>query len=48
MIQIKIEKLHKHFHGVEVLKGIDLSVQKARRPLLLGPLDQVKRRCFAV
>lgn len=37
MIQIKIEKLHKHFHGVEVLKGIDLSVQKGTTTVIIGP-----------
>lgn len=37
MIQIKIEKLYKHFHGVEVLKGIDLSVQKGTTTVIIGP-----------
>ncbi|MZQ82767.1 ATP-binding cassette domain-containing protein [Paenibacillus sp. 5J-6] len=37
MIQIKLEQLHKHFHGVEVLKGIDLSVQKGTTTVIIGP-----------
>lgn len=37
MIQIEIEQLHKHFHGVEVLKGIDLSVQKGTTTVIIGP-----------
>ncbi|NHW34710.1 amino acid ABC transporter ATP-binding protein [Paenibacillus aceris] len=34
---IRVEQLHKHFHGVEVLKGIDLSVQKGTTTVIIGP-----------
>lgn len=34
---IRTEQLHKHFHGVEVLKGIDLSVQKGTTTVIIGP-----------
>ena len=34
---IKIEGLHKHFGKLEVLKGIDLSVQKGEVVVVIGP-----------
>ncbi|GAA3318329.1 hypothetical protein GCM10020331_020660 [Ectobacillus funiculus] len=33
---ITIQGIHKQFHGLEVLKGIDLTVEKKEQPLLLS------------
>lgn len=34
---IKIENLHKSFHGVEVLRGIDLVIPKGKITVIIGP-----------
>ena len=34
---ITIQGMHKHFHGLEVLKGIDLTIEKGTTAVIIGP-----------
>lgn len=34
---IHVENLHKQFHDVEVLRGIDLSIEKGKTAVIIGP-----------
>lgn len=48
---IKIEQLHKRFNDLEVLKGIDLSIEKGKTAVIIGPSGSGKTtllRCLNV
>jgi polar amino acid transport system ATP-binding protein len=45
---IRVENLHKSFHSLHVLKGINLVVKKGEIVSVIGPQDQGKALCSAV
>ena len=46
MPYLAIKKVKKQFNKVEVLKGIDLEIEKGEFICFLGQADVVKQLCF--
>ncbi len=46
-IAIEIRELHKYFGKLEVLKGIDFTVNRGEVVCVIGPSGSENRRCCA-